>query len=216
MLWCLACALVGALMAVVAWPSLPESMAVHWGADGTPDRHMGRLVGVSMAPLAAVLAPGLVVVAALLSKRTEHVERSWPAISTIMVGVSAFLVGVQWLALQAAASPDETLDSRSVIVLTGLLWMVMGNAMPKLRSNGFAGVRTRWTLGSEKVWHVTHRAAGWTFAGSGLLTILAALTLPPVSVAWVAVVLLLSGAIAPNIYSYFVWKNLESSPTAGS
>jgi uncharacterized membrane protein len=38
--------------------------------------------------------------------------------------------------------------------------ILMGNPMGKVRRNFFIGIRTPWTLASERVWYATHRLAG--------------------------------------------------------
>jgi uncharacterized membrane protein len=42
----------------------------------------------------------------------------------------------------------------------GLLFIVLGNLMPRFRSNFFFGIRTPWTLSSEQMWMKTHRLGG--------------------------------------------------------
>ena len=49
-----------------------------------------------------------------------------------------------------------------------LLFVGLGNYLPRIRSNWWIGIRTPWTLESEAVWRETHRLAGWTFVGAGL------------------------------------------------
>src|SRR5436305_6807562 len=49
-----------------------------------------------------------------------------------------------------------------------LMLVLMGNVMGKVRRNFFIGVRTPWTLASERVWCDTHRLAAWLFVAVGL------------------------------------------------
>jgi uncharacterized membrane protein len=56
-------------------------------------------------------------------------------------------------------------------ILIGLLYIIMGNVMPKLRFNYVAGIRTPWTLSDEKVWDKTHRFSGPVFILSGVALI---------------------------------------------
>lgn len=53
----------------------------------------------------------------------------------------------------------------------GVLFIVLGNIMGKIRPNWFIGVRTPWTLSSKLSWTKTHRLSGWLFIFMGLLAI---------------------------------------------
>lgn len=56
--------------------------------------------------------------------------------------------------------------------LIGILLVVLGNALPRLRPNSAMGVRTRWTLRDEGVWRKTHRAGGYILVVFGLTLII--------------------------------------------
>lgn len=51
----------------------------------------------------------------------------------------------------------------------GILFMIIGNYMGKIKTNWFMGIRTPWTLSSEEAWNKTHRLGGKLFMLSGLL-----------------------------------------------
>jgi uncharacterized membrane protein len=53
----------------------------------------------------------------------------------------------------------------------GILLVIMGNTLPRLRPNSAMGVRTRWTLRDETVWMKTHRAGGYVLFVFGLTLI---------------------------------------------
>ncbi len=50
------------------------------------------------------------------------------------------------------------------------LLMLMGNFLPRVRPNYFAGLRTPWTLSSETVWRRTNRLGGKLLFYGGLAT----------------------------------------------
>ena len=93
------------------------------------------------------------------------------------------------------------------VVLGGicLVAALMGNVMGKVRRNFFVGVRTPWTLASERVWNATHRFAAKTFVAGGLL----GLVLVCAGLRRWPVLALLAGALAPVVYSLVLYKRLE-------
>ena len=87
----------------------------------------------------------------------------------------------------------------------GLLFLAVGNYMPKIRQNRTMGVRVKWTLASEANWNATHRFAGKVWVAAGLLCMISAL-LPgkTMMVAFIASIVLAS--VAPCVYSYRYYK----------
>ena len=87
----------------------------------------------------------------------------------------------------------------------GLLFLAVGNYMPKIRQNRTMGVRVKWALASEANWNATHRFAGKVWVAAGLLCMISAL-LPgkTMMVAFIASIVLAS--VAPCVYSYRYYK----------
>jgi len=93
-----------------------------------------------------------------------------------------------------------------------VLVIVLGNVMGKLRRNFFIGIRTPWTLASERVWYATHRLAGKSMVAAGILSVGAALAGGVAGfAAWMAIVL--AGFLVPVVYSFVHYKALEREGT---
>ena len=83
-----------------------------------------------------------------------------PLISNLMCGVLfALLLGADF-------SPFSWICAG-----IGLVFMVIGNYMPKTRMNATLGIKTRTTYSSEENWNATHRFAGKLWFWSGLVLI---------------------------------------------
>jgi len=95
---------------------------------------------------------------------------------------------------------------KATFIGIGLLFIIIGNYLPKTRSNWLIGIRTPWTLSSDITWEKTHRIGGRLFLGAGILTIISALFLP-IEFAIVTSLTLTLGAAAVSIfYSWWVWR----------
>lgn len=98
------------------------------------------------------------------------------------------------------------------LALPGIFFLGVGSYLPTVPVNWALGVRTPWTLRSERVWRQTHRLAGWTFLSGGLIMLaaifLAAERRPLAAVAGIVI----AGGV-PAIYSYLVWRRLERAST---
>jgi len=88
----------------------------------------------------------------------------------------------------------------------GIFMALMGNVMGKVRRNFWLGIRTPWTLASERVWYATHRLAAKSMVATGLLAFLSVLAQLPVAV---AIGLVMAGVLVPAIWSLVYYKQLE-------
>ena len=90
----------------------------------------------------------------------------------------------------------------------GILFILIGNYMPKLPRNFFFGIRSPWTLASDIVWHRTHRISGVLFVIGGLLMIV--LSLFKVSmITSLTIVLIPLLVFTAFIYPYFLYRKLQ-------
>src|SRR5699024_6732711 len=84
-----------------------------------------------------------------------------PVVSLIVNGM-VFLTALQ----------IEVNVSIAVSALVGIIFIIIGNYLPKLQQNYTAGIKLPWTLNSTENWNRTHRLGGKTFIISGILLIL--------------------------------------------
>jgi uncharacterized membrane protein len=88
----------------------------------------------------------------------------------------------------------------------GLLFIVLGNELGRVKPNWFVGIRTPWTLSDPEVWRRTHRVGGRLFFAAGLLIVLASILLPANASAFVILAGALSVALLSVGYSYVAWR----------
>ena len=81
----------------------------------------------------------------------------------------------------------------------GLLFVVIGNYLPKARRNYTIGIRLPWTLANEENWNRTHRIGGFLWVIGGILMIIMALT--GLGRAGWMIGLFVVNALVPCIYS---------------
>ena len=91
-------------------------------------------------------------------------------------------------------------------LIMGLLFIILGNYMPKSKQNRTFGLKICWTLANEDNWNATHRFAGklWFFVGFAVIFI-GFLPLVPLIITFFALVV--AATVAPVIYSYRYYKN---------
>lgn len=196
----------GAIVAsVIAYPNLPEQVPTHWNAAGEIDGYSGRLTAVIMGP---ALAAGILVLMWLIpviSPKGFRTEGFQGVINVFQVVLVAFMAGIGGMIIAAGFGHELSVE-RIVPAATGMLFIVLGNYMSKIRKNFFIGIRTPWTLASDEVWARTHRLGGYLFVIAGAVLIVAPLL--DFGVAGIIVATLVA-SLVPVVYSFIAYKRIE-------
>lgn len=195
------------------WVHIPDQpIPVHFGPEGQPDRYGSKFEGLLLLPLFAIACNLLLSFLPRIEPRAAHLLRSSKAYHAVWIAVIALLAVLHGSAIAVVLGQSTGLSTTMVGTATGILLMVMGNYLGKVRSNFSFGIRTPWTLSSEKSWHKSHRLCGWLLFGLGLVCVLASIAGKPILFLW----LLLGGTggitLILFVYSYLVWKDDPDKP----
>jgi len=115
------------------------------------------------------------------------------------------MIAVLHIAMIGAGIGWKVPMERLAPLMAGALFLVLGNVLPRARSNWMFGIRTPWTLTNDRVWERTHRMGGVVFVIAGLLLMLMALVAPSAGVPVIVAVSVLV-AVVPIAYSYYAWR----------
>ena len=181
---------------------------VHFGMDGAPDRMGGKLEGFVLLPALALALCGLFALMPLIDPRGDNLRRSAPAVLTAWAGVLWVLAAAQALITLTALDHLQTLENPGVLVgfASTVLLAVLGNVLSKTRPNWLVGIRTPWTLSSDKSWDVTHRWGGRLMTLGGAISA-ACFLFAPTPVAFAALGVTVSLVVGVSLaLSYWVWK----------
>ena len=188
---------------------LPDApIATHFDAAGHVNGYMPRDIALAFMPvLGLVMVLILLWVVPAIMPRAGSLERSSEAYGAAITILMLFLGFVHFgLVARALHYPIEV--PRLTLAGIGLLFIVIGNYLPKTRFNYVMGIRSPWTLSSEEVWDRTHRLAGPLHVLLGL-AVLADAVVAPFPQAYIFMV---GAAVAVTIicliYSYIVAKRL--------
>lgn len=187
------------IVTIVVYPDLPSRIPAHWNFRGEVDRY-GSKQGAFLIP---ALMVGFVIMFAVLpwlSPKRFEVDTFRSTYIYLMLVLVGFLAYLHALKLWAALSKPLDMN-RALMGALFLILALLGNVLGKVRRNFFIGVRTPWTLASEKVWDATHRFAAKVFVIAGLLGLLSmAVTAKPV----IGLVILVVAALASVFYCWCI------------
>ena len=195
---------ISTIVVLLIYGRLPEQVPTHWGFSGEIDDWGPRFPYAFFGPLIGAALWILLPVLRRIDPRRRNYERFdetfWLLLNVLTIGM-LYLHG-----LTLAVALGYSLNvSRAMLFGIGLLFVALGNYLPRLRSNWWMGIRTPWTLDSEEVWRRTHRLGGRTFVVGGLLCMVAAF-LPWGLAPWVSLGALTFASLTPLVYSYVIWR----------
>nr|MCR4855053.1 SdpI family protein [Erysipelotrichaceae bacterium] len=187
------------LIGILCWNRLPDVMATHFGINNEANGFSSKAIAVFGIPvfLLAVLWLGAFV--------TSH-DPKRQNISQKMFSLVLWIAPVISLAAAATMYPinlgyelDITFFSG---LLLGLMYIIIGNYLPKARQNYTIGIKIPWTLANEENWNRTHRLAGYLWMVCGILMVLiSVIRFDPAQ--WLVGIILIM-VLVPCIYSYWL------------
>jgi len=200
--------LAGALMAAIAagvfvyfLPQLPAQVPLHWDLHGRPDAHGSPWMLFAAGPgLMAAMLGVFALLPRLSPKRfeVESFERTYLSLMLIvLVLVGYFFAVALWSGLTQPADM-----SRAIVAGLCLAAILIGNLLGKVRRNFFIGIRTPWTLASERIWYDTHRHAARVAVIAGLAALALVFLGAPT---WTSVAIIIAGFVWPVIYSLILF-----------
>ncbi len=198
-------ALLAAACSVTVYNRLPEQITIHWDLAGNPTGWMPRPVGAFITPVILLFAWGMLRVAPTIDPRRENYER-FGAAYDIVVAALLIPVFVMHIVLLAIGLGYPVPVTRFAPAIMGAMFVVIGNVMPRARSNFTFGIRTPWTLSNDRVWARTQRLAGYTMTGAGVVMLLAAALAPTRALEVVIITAVAAALVAPAVYSYLTFR----------
>lgn len=192
---------------LVLWNRLPERMTTHWGADGIADGWSSRGFFVFGAPLLLLALHWLCLwITAHDHKHREQSEKVFDLVMWLVPVLSCFTCGMTYAAAMGRTFENATLG----LAFLGLIFVIIGNYLPKCRQNYTIGIKVVWTLASEETWNATHRLAGkvWVLGGLGMM---ACVFLPERLFGGVLVTLIAVMALLPVVYAWWYYRKLAAA-----
>jgi uncharacterized membrane protein len=194
----------------VAGDLLPDPVPVHWNAhgqvDGTTTREKAWIY-LGLMPAAMVLFTVLTFVFPWITPKRWDIGRFRGTWNYVMALVVLWMGYINLVLLWATTHPPAQDSLRLFFGGFTVFFALLGNVLGQVKPNPWMGIRTPWTLASERVWIKTHRMAAWMFVAFGVVGLSAAIA--DVWYVWVFVGGLLATIFTPIFYSLIVYKQLE-------
>ena len=201
--WTSMAVLAPCLLGLILWNQLPDQMPTHFGMDGSANDWSSKAFAVFGIPLMMLAFHWICLAAMHLDKRNigNSNEKVLKIVALIFPVISAACAGITY---STALEQDWNLN-RLMFIGMGLMFVALGNYLPKCRQNATLGIKLKWTLYNEENWNKTHRFGGkcWVIGGICFFALSFA------SEKWLMAGLVSLMAVfigAPMLYSWLLYK----------
>lgn len=199
-MWVLA--FISPIMFLAAYSYLPESVPIHWNAQGQVDNYGSKAMAAFIFFLPLLLALMFQFLPKIDPKKQNYVkfQKYYDIFAIFFI---AFFVVVNGVMLTEILKPGTLSIGLVISIGVSLMLIVLGNMMGKIKHNYFMGIKTPWTLADPDVWNKTHRVGGIMWVVIGILALITSF----ISTVIFSVILLV-GALGSTVVLYilsYVW-----------
>ena len=195
------------VIGLVLWNDLPARVTTHWGADGVADGTMSKVAAIFILPCVLLALHVFLLFVSGFDKRYKDQSKKIVGITFwIMPALSIIVNGIMY-----AIALDVELNVGLVVsLILGIMFIVIGNYLPKTKRNCVYGIKLTWTVANDENWSKTHRLGGILWVACGFIVILTALL--PIEFALGTILCTIAVAVlVPTVYSHTIYKRHKAA-----
>ena len=187
------------VIGIMIWNKLPEQVPMHWNVNGEVDGWGSKGFVVFGFPLIMLGFQWCGVFVTSLDKASKDMKGK-PVQLVLWIYPFISLL-VHSLVYTKVLGYDLSVEVIMPLAM-GLMFMVIGNFLPKCKRNRTVGIKLPWTLNDDENWNKTHRFAGklWVIGGA---VIMATAVFGSFIVFFIITLLMV---IVPTVFSYLYYR----------
>ena len=194
-------ALVPFAISLVFYSRLPEQVPTHWNGAGEVNGYSSRLMACFGIPGFMLLMAVVVNFAFLADPKRANIARSRELKQITRWFIVILAVLVQCITMLSGVGVELNVGLLTSVPIS-ILFIVIGNYMPKCKQNYTMGIKLPWTLADEDNWNRTHRLAGYVWTAGGILMLIMGFF----HLAYLFFLVFMAMVLIPSVYSYLIYR----------
>lgn len=199
----LAIVLISFIVAGYFYVQMPEMIASHWNAAGRADDYIPKFWGLFLAPVLSIIFLILFILIPKIDPLKENIAKFRKYYNGLVLMLVAFMLYLELLVIIWNHGIRFNM-MHAMVPAMAVLFYYVGVLVENAKRNWFVGIRTPWTLSSEKVWDKTHKKGGRLLKVSAVIAALG-LFFGSYAILFVLVPIILV-MIYLVVYSYFEYQ----------
>jgi len=189
------------IIGLILWDQLPDTIATHFDANNEPNGWSSKPFAVFGMPV-FLLAMHLICIFATAADPKMKEKGIQSKIFNMILWIIP-LISVLMLSMTYIYSMGVAVDVGTIVIcFMSVVFIIIGNYLPKCQQSYTIGIKIPWTLESEENWHKTHRFAGFLWMVCGAVCLLCAF----IRIYWILIVVFAVMVLLPMIYSYCIYR----------
>ena len=150
------------ILGVALYQSMPDLMASHWNIHGQVDDYLPKFWGLFLMPFISAVMLVLFIFIPKIDPLKHNINKFRKYFDGFMILIILFLLSLYIVTI--LWSSGITFNMIYFIVpAIAIIFYYTGVLIENAKRNWFIGIRTPWTLSSERVWNKTHKLGGKLF-----------------------------------------------------
>ena len=191
------------IIGVLFYNKLPESVAIHWGINNNPNGYFSKLAFVFGLPIMMAALQIFCCISSDLSDKNPEANKKAVTIFKWIIPILTIVLYI----ITIMYALGSNLDIRKIaMVILGIVFIVFGNYMPKVRGSYYINMKPLWIKNKdEKLANRVIKHIAYMLIITGILCILSILFEPIISI----IIVCISIIYTLVIYSYAYIKSRE-------
>ena len=200
------------IVTLIALQFLPDQVPAHYNINNQVDRWGSKYESLILPVVNIAMGYFMLGMAKYTAKREENGSNNEKI--CIITGLATLVLfnAMCGYFLYASFNSVDNLSSapldliQLIFGLFGVMFIIVGNVMPKLKMNSMIGLRTPWSLKNEVTWKKSQHFAGITTIIAGIAMIIICFLTKDMTCAFWCMGIVFAISIIGAIYTYVVAK----------
>ena len=197
--------LVPIIIGLILWNKLPDKLPTHWNSAGEVDGWSSKAFAVFGLPGFLFAVHWVCLLASSVDPKKQNIEGK---VLNIVFWICPIISVLGAVLIYGTVFGMEIRVEKIMPVLIGILFIVIGNYLPKCKQSYTVGIKLPWTLNDEENWNRTHRLGGKLWVACGVVVILS-MFLPNKFMVAIFLSVIAVAVFVPTVYSYLTFREKE-------
>ena len=197
--------LVPIIAGMILWNELPNKIPTHWNAAGEVDGWSSKAFAVFGLPGFLFAVHWVCLLGSSADPKKQNIEGK---VLNIVLWICPVISVLGAVLMYGTALGMEFRVEKIIPSLVGVVFIVIGNYLPKCKQSYTMGIKLPWTLNDEENWNRTHRLGGKLWVVCGLVVILS-MFLPNKFMVAIFLSVVAVSVFVPTVYSYLLFREKE-------
>lgn len=188
------------------YDKIPDVLPTRFDFNGNVTGYSGKNHIIYFLPLLMVLITIISGIITYYDPFDKKLSNKSPTLVKISIFSIPILSNFFFLVAYLHSVNNINISTYGVNIILGVLFILIGNYLPKNKQNSVIGIKTPWSLKDEVNWNKTNRLGGYTFIISGILFISLIFFNRFFIINKIIIALIIILMFVPSIYSFWLYK----------